>query len=444
MTRAGTPRTAVGGALLLAAGLLVAPAAAVAAAPDRAAPAPAAPAPAPAEASAAAKAIVVSGTRAFSPNGDGVKDVARVRYTLARRGPVTIEVRGPYGDKPVALRRHLGRHDAGRHVWTWDGTVRGDEPAADAPYVVRVLSGNAQGQRPVEVDRRFRVGVGTDPTYGARHHDPVVVFPRSTVVRDTVGLRAFALERGVTGGRLLVRDPHGRVVAGAAIVDTGDLHEARLRWAARGRSGRPLAPGRYSVEVRGSDLAGNRATSRPFTVRVSRRVLGWRDEVRTVVPAETVIGPCARSTANGCGDVSYCGMVLPSTLFVGGLSLRSATCSDDSTGIINVPGVLSLHLVTAPDAVRGIDSYRVDFTGTPTRAGETDPLTLHAADATVSSSSTAQTPWLTVGPYLDGEVGFRGIPPLRPSVLWSVETMGDDSFDVALFTLDLRYLAVED
>lgn len=434
MTRAGSPCSAVVGALLLVTGLLVTAFAASVSGATGATP-------------AARPGIAVSGTRAFSPDGDGVKDVARVRYTLARGGPVTIEVRGPHGDEALALRRHLGRQDAGRHVWTWDGTVRGNDPAADAPYVVRVLSGNAEGRRTVEVDRRFRVGVGADPTYGARRHDPVVVFPRTNVVLDEVGLVAAAAERRVAGGRLIVRDPQGRVVAWAPLrrrTSADATYTARLGWTARGRSGRPLPPGRYSVEVRGTDLAGNRATSRPFTVRVSRRVLGWREEVRTVVPAETVTGPCARSTANGCGDVSYCGTVVPSTLFVGGLSLRSATCSDDAAGVINVPGIVSLHLATVPDAVRGIDSYRVAFKGTPTRAGETDPLTLHAADSVVSSASTAQTPWLTSGPYLDGEAGFMGIPPLRPSVLWSVETTGDDSFDVATFTLDLRYLVVAD
>lgn len=163
-----------------------------------------------------------------------------------------------------------------------------------------------------------------------------------------------------------------------------------------------------------------------------------------MVPAETVVGPCARSTANGCGDVSYCGTLVPSTLFAGGLSLRSPSCSDDSGGIINVPGIVSVHLVTVPDAVRGIDSYRVAFSGTPTVPGETDPLILHAGGSDVTSSSTAETPWLTSGSYLDGEAGFMGIPRLRPSVLWSVETTGDNSFDVASFTLDLRYLVVAD
>jgi hypothetical protein len=386
--------------------------------------------------------IAVSGTRAFSPDGDGVKDVARIRYALDRAGDVTVEVRRQYDPRKLLLRRDLGSHRAGRHAWTWDGTLFGDTKAADASYVVRVLSRGATGEVRVDVDRRFRVSVGADPAYGARRADPVVVYPRSTAVRDTVGLRAIALERGVTRARLLVRAPDGRVVAETPVVRTGDeVVEARLTWAGR-RSGRPLPPGRYPVEVRGTDRAGNRATSRPLAVLVSRHVLEWREETRIVQPAATVTGPCARSTANGCGDVSHCGTVVPSALFVGGLSLRSATCSDHPTGIINLPGAVSLHLVTVPEAVRGIDSYRVGFTGTPTRAGEDDPLTLTAGDSTLTSSSGARTPWLTSGPYLDGDTGGMGIPPLRPSVWWKAETAGDDSFDVASFTLDLRYLAV--
>lgn len=437
MTRTGTLYGAfIGALLLLLSGLTAAMSGTAGAAP------------------AAAPGIAVSGTRDFSPNRDGVKDVARIRYALDRAGSVTVEVRNSYGDQALQLRRRLGRQNAGRHVWTWDGSVRGKKSAADGSYVVRVLSRGATGEVPVEVDRRFRVSVDADPAYGARRRDPVAVYPRSSVVRDTVGLRASVVERGVRRGRLLVRDPQGRVVAtaslarGDAVNGAPDLapYEARLTWAARGRSGRPLAPGTYSVEVRGTDRAGNRATSRPFSVRVSRRVLEWKDETRTVQPAATRTDVCARSEANGCGQVSDCGSVVPSTLFVGGLSVRSAPCPDQPAGYLNTRE--SWHVLTVPGAVRGIESYRVGFTGTPTRAGETDPLTLHAGDplaggATVTSTSTAQTPWLTSGPWLDGDTGSVSLfPPLRPSVLWYVETAGDDSFDVASFTLDLRYLVV--
>jgi hypothetical protein len=262
------------------------------------------------------------------------------------------------------------------------------------------------------------------------------VYPRTKVVRDTVGLRGVALERRVSRGRLLLRDPRGRVVASAALRDRGELHEARLTWAARGRAGRPLDPGTYTVDVRGTDRAGNSATTRPFSVRVSGRALGWRTETLTVAAVDSLVGPCTRSTALGCGDVAYCGTVVPSEIFAGGLSLRSATCAD------RTPGISTLHLATVPEALRGIDSYRVTFTGAPTRVGEADPLTLRAGDFTTTSSSTATTPWLTSGPYLDGDPRDLFLPPLRPSVLWSAETVGDDSFDVASFTLEMRYLAV--
>lgn len=75
-------------------------------------------------------------------------------------------------------------------------------------------------------------------------------------------------------------------------------------------------------------------------------------------------------------------------------------------------------------------------------SGETDPLTLRAGSWTTTSSSTGTTPWLTSGPYLDGDPRDLFLPPLLPSVRWSVETVGDDSFDVASFTLEMRYLAV--
>lgn len=415
------------GALTLVAGLLVAPGAEVhAGAPEHRS----------TVATLAGAGIPLSGPRAFSPNGDGVQDTARFRYVLRRAGSVTMEVRDASGRQSLRLRQHLGRKAAGRHVWSWDGRLAGDRPAADAAYVVRVTSGRSSTQVPVEVDRRFRVRVAVDPSYGARRREPVVVYPRTRVVRDTVGLRGVALERRVSQGRLLLRGPGGRVVARAALRDRGELHEAHLTWAARGPSGRPLAPGSYTVDVRGTDRAGNPATTRPFAVHVSGRKLGWRTETLTVAAVDSLIGPCTRSTAQGCGDVAYCGTVVPSALFAGGLSLRSATCAD------RTPGISSLHLATVPEALRGIDSYRVAFTGAPTRAGETDPLTLRAGDHTTTSSSTGRTPWLTSGPYLDGDPRDLFLPPLLPSVLWSVETIGDDSFDVASFTLEMRYLAV--
>lgn len=152
-------------------------------------------------------------------------------------------------------------------------------------------------------------------------------------------------------------------------------------------------------------------------------------------------GECERSGGSTCGLTTYCGVVLPSERFVGGLSLRSAVCSVPSARA----EASSTHRVTVADAVRGIDSYRVGFTGAPTVPGEVDPLTLSAGDAVLISSGAARTSWLTTGPYLDGDSrGSEFIAPLRPSVQWRITTVGEDSFDVATFTVDLRYLVVAD
>ena len=389
--------------------------------------------------------VEVSGTAVFSPNGDGVKDVARIRYTLGRPGPVTVEVRLAHRQGPAVFRVRLGRQSAGRHTWRWDGRGWHGMPVPDASYAVHVLSGDAQGRTGLQVDRRFRVALSTDPSYGARGRDPVVVYPRSDDVRDRVGLVAEAVEREVEDGRLVVRDPQGRVVARTSLRRDGTnrfaTFAARLAWQARRPDGRPLPAGNYVVDVRGTDLAGNTASSRPLSVRVSKRVLAWHEESRTVLPMESRVGECDRSTALGCGLTSYCGVVLPSERFVGGLSLRSAVCPDPERR----PEAASTHLVTVADAVRGIESYRLGFTGAPTGPDETDPLTLSVGDAVLTSSGAAQTSWLTTGPYLDGDVRrSEFIPPLRPSVQWRASTAGDDSYEVASFTLDLRYLVVAD
>lgn len=387
--------------------------------------------------------IDVSGTGAFSPNGDGVKDVARIRYTLQRPGPVTIEVRPAHSELPPVYRTRLGRQSAGKHTWRWDGRAWHAQPVPDASYAVEVLSGSSSGRTGVQVDRRFRIRLSADPAYGAPRRDPVVVFPRSTVVRDHVGLVGEAVEREVKGGRIVVRDPRGQVVARASLRRQGTTRfatfAARLVWQARRPDGRPLPTGSYAVSVRGTDLAGNTATAKPFSVRVSQRRLEWRSESRTVLAVDNRVWECDRTMAMGCGLVVHCGVVVPSQLFVGGLSLRSAMCASP----YDQSDASSVHRVTLPDAVRGIDSYRVALTGAPTVPGQTDPVTLVAGEAVLTTSGAVQTPWLTTGPYLDGDPWVSEfIGPLRPSVQWMVLTTGDDSFDVAAFTVDLRYLAV--
>src|SRR4051812_46229656 len=67
----------------------------------------------------------------FSPNGDGMKDRSRLRFTLGERADVDVTVRR---DGAVLLRRALGRLDPGRHQWVWGGRQAHHRVVADGYY----------------------------------------------------------------------------------------------------------------------------------------------------------------------------------------------------------------------------------------------------------------------------------------------------------------------
>src|SRR5690606_2045596 len=108
--------------------------------------------------------------------------------------------------------------------------------------------------------------------------------------------------------------------------------------------------------------------------------LEWQESTTTVAADTTDFGPCAWSTANGCGDFPDCGEVVPSTLFAGGLSYRSRVC-DPPRQYGNVAS--SSHLLEVPEAtgVRGLAAVRVAFAGAPTTPGDRDTGTLRVWSA---------------------------------------------------------------
>ena len=56
----------------------------------------------------------------FSPNGDGVQDTLRVRYTVPR--PTHVRLRVTRAGKGRAVRTvDLGWHPGGTYRWTWNG-----------------------------------------------------------------------------------------------------------------------------------------------------------------------------------------------------------------------------------------------------------------------------------------------------------------------------------
>jgi hypothetical protein len=397
----------------------------------------------------------------FSPNGDGVKDTLRIRYRLPERADVRFTI-SPASDSRRPVRRvQLGEQEAGTHTWTWNGRNQSGKQVLDKAYVIRMYdsdpdtSQRARAFAKVQVDTVFWTQL-TAPTYGAEPGAPARVFPRTTVVTDTLDLRATSEEKKLVSLELTIRNSRGRVVRRADVAEplsstNGGVygHGRTVSWAAV-RGGRPLPRGRYTAVVAGRDKAGNTGRSQTVKIWVSDDELEWRETTTTVTPEASEVGPCDYSTANGCGDYTYCGRVVASSLFPGGLSYRSAECTAPTSTLQTQPVAGAMHMLEVPEAtgIRGLSAVRVSFDGAPTTAGEADTGTLYVHSRTAGPSSVAgtsgQSAWVQEPSWGAGLVGDDVIPQRDPAAVWSFFTKGTDSVDVASYTVDVRYLAAAD
>ena len=199
-----------------------------------------------------------------SPNGDGRKDVVRMRFRLPRSDRVTASVVDERGDevRRLADDRLLG---ARTHYFHWDGRTDAGRRAGDGTYRLRV-SLRSQGRsllapRTVTVDttppapRMVRVSPATIVPGGGgrrgrarmRYEGPSDPAPRFTVYR--------------TGGDGRARE-----------VDSflGPRFRRSAEWDGMvGRRPRPAPNGAYAFAVTVLDEAGNRGSS-PATLPPSR------------------------------------------------------------------------------------------------------------------------------------------------------------------------------
>jgi hypothetical protein len=385
----------------------------------------------------------------FSPNGDGVKDELRLRIIVSERTHLRLTI-GPASERTVDRRVDLGTLSAGTHTWTWNGRNQSGKQVPDRTYSVRLYDTTTVGYatslatEKVQVDTTFAPTL-TAPTYGAEPGTPARVYPRSTVVRDTIALDANVWDDKIGRFELVIRNPRGRVVRRADLDDDdpGFGTGRTVPWAAV-RSGKPLPPGRYTAVATGRDLAGNTGRSTPLRIWVSADALEWQERAETVTPLRsTYAEPCLGS---GCGDFQPCGTVVPSELFAEGLSYRSVECS----GPFRYPLATRTHFLPVPAGVgvRGVAEAKVGFTGAPTTTGEDDAgelslRTSGAPSASVRGSSGGETPWTTnlyggAGRVTLDEDDNEVIVP--PGVQWSFTTRGSDSVDVDRFTVTYRFL----
>ena len=202
--------------------------------------------------------------RAFSPNGDGRRDVDRITFKVKEADEVTVTVVNAEGDRVRRLATGIDATPSRPVTVVWDGKTDAGGRAPDGRYRMQVgLRGSG---RTVTVAGSFVVDT-TPPT-------PVVLSVTPPIAGPVPG--AFQIRARGVGTR---RAPYFRVLR-------TDLDPAKEVARFRGRKGSPRAewdgtvagvpapPGTYMVSVRVRDRAGNLGTAPAVLPPVPGQVRG--------------------------------------------------------------------------------------------------------------------------------------------------------------------------
>lgn len=388
---------------------------------------------------------------AFSPNDDGRKDVARVRFELTKPATVSVQLtRGQRANKRVVLGPiRLGSLRPGAHVWRWDGRKDNGRKAPDGRYGLVVKARLASGKVLKDAWTQVKVDTVYDPA-------PVAVtdttlYPTTTLIHDVIrigvdlgGGRVWhdGIHRGI--GR--ITSSTGEVVDQWKVYSPADASSSgnggyglRHKWDARDASGQPLPAGTYWVRFIGSDKAGNSGRSPKLPVEVTHVPLVEASGAATVTAAASGRLSPFGSQYNRCGSVD------PSARYADGFTLRSIALEDCSYTANDRDSpwsaATSFHSIQPQVfAPRGIRTHRVTMRGAPTADGESDVATLNVGGLT---TTTPQAPGEAVTESATYEHPFRPTDyPMGQQTLmgWSVQTTGGSSYDVASFTVDYTYL----
>jgi hypothetical protein len=198
-------------------------------------------------------------TDAFSPNGDGIRERASIRFSLQRSDDVTVSIVDREGS--VVRRLANDRRLPGRRPlqFVWDGRNQNGRVVPDGPYRVRI--GLRNEGRTVTLRRQIMVDT-TAPRPTVTITSPggtgPALFPargvRAVAVRTETPLYArprFQVYRMDAGQPRFVAQFYGDRATGQGAWD------GRIR-------GRPAPPGLYAIVVRTVDRVGNPGVSPPL------------------------------------------------------------------------------------------------------------------------------------------------------------------------------------
>lgn len=382
-------------------------------------------------------AIAISIDRpAFSPNGDGRRDVVHVRFRLPAPGHARLVVRR-YGE-PVRTRIDLGPRPRGVTSWRFDGRDARGRTLPDSYYKVRVVARTARRTLRSEW---AEVNVDTTLYTGLLRSDWPTVYPRTADFTDSVHIDHLGFpDARLDPARFVILDGSGARVArwaeAAHYTDHCEVIEGetycgrRHVWDAR-RAGAPLPAGTYDVVMKSWDPAGNRRVRR-LEIEVSAASLVAR-RASVQATADSFPPPPPDPGCNGCGEElgSQCGTVTtPGRFGPGSLRYASRDTCDDRFAPVGKHQAAMDHLAQRAPAA-GYGAWTVTVNGGPSTALGPDVgyLKTGATETTLSG---------------DGQVTSPSQPSpgdATPPVAWRFETRGTDSFDVAWFRVDYTYYA---
>jgi flagellar hook assembly protein FlgD len=206
------------------------------------------------------EAFLTTDLRAFSPNGDGVRDQINIIPQLQEREGILSwklniqnidnESAGPVGSSAAIVRTIEGRNTVPASI-PWNGRTNAGTAAPDGTYVARLDLEYRSGRKPSALSRAFVLDT-TPPE--AELSAPFTIFsPNGDGSRDSIPIQV------TTGGN----DEWNAAITDSAnnIIRTwnwtGRAPAVPLHWDGTDQAGNTAADGRYTFSLSSTDEAGN-------------------------------------------------------------------------------------------------------------------------------------------------------------------------------------------
>ncbi|MDR2094393.1 MAG: OmpA family protein [Treponema sp.] len=194
---------------------------------------------------------VTTDQRAFSPNGNGVKDSINLMPQLSiDTGIVSWKLDILNAGSETAVRSFEGRGTPPPSL-AWDGKTGAGTVAPDGNYTARINMRYVQGNQPQAVSTPFTLD--TQPPRGALSSAYTIFSPNGDGKRDTLPLDI--LGQGNDDWVAVITDAKGAPVRNWSW--TGRPPSMPLVWNGTDEAGNKVADGTYTVTLTGSDGAGN-------------------------------------------------------------------------------------------------------------------------------------------------------------------------------------------